>query len=238
MRKLDKIVWQEYPYTDLLKDYAEMITKTIKNHRKVINSFISSHKIRNSSILSNRFLLTKTAQNCLNFLTKKEESDLKQKFNHGNISELLVDVLRIIYILLDKDPNTVKTERLMDNMISNIYNEYGVDNLSKICLNLILESLLFKLVSDYRQGEVILQKRQIRLIKEIVEKNKNVLNYGFVLQQSKAASYITFFLIELYDYYNLKTEDGVDVFDVRNKNIEVERLEKQLCILRNHIYIK
>ena len=98
--------------------------------------------------------------------------------------------------------------------------------------------MLFKLISDYRQGVVILQQRQIRLINKIIENNRNLLNYGIVLQHSKAASYITFFLIEICDYYNLKTEDGVDVFDVRNKSIEMERLEKQQCILRNHIHIK
>ena len=135
MRTLDKLVWQEYPNIELLNDYSDMIRQKIHSNRKAINSFISLHNIRNPSILRNRFQLTKTAQNCLNFLTKQEESDLKQKFMERNISGLLVDIFRILYILLDKDPNTVKVEQLMDNMISNIYNKYGADNLSKYLFN-------------------------------------------------------------------------------------------------------
>ena len=135
MRTLDKLVFTEYPYIELMNDYSIIIRQKIKHLRKNINSFISLHNIRNTSLLSNRFQLTKTAQNCLNFLTKQEEGRLQHKFREENNSEILVDIIRIIYILLDKDPEDFLVEKLMENMIDNILVEYGVDSLSKFFIN-------------------------------------------------------------------------------------------------------
>ena len=70
-----------------------------------------------------------------------------------------------------------------------------------------------------------------------VNKNEKKYNFYKCLFFSEFIQF-TFFLIEIYNYFNLKTEDGVVVFDVRNKNFEIDELEKELSILQFHLHNK
>jgi hypothetical protein len=65
--------------------------------------------------------------------------------------------------------------------------------------------------------------------------DKNLLDYATVMKLNKAAAFLTFIVKEVYEYLNLKTDDGALIFDVRNKYFEVEVLKKDLDSLNTHL---
>jgi hypothetical protein len=90
----------------------------------------NSSTLKNDSLLYSKFHLSKTAQNCLSFITKKEE---KIFYERGLEEGRIISIIRIIYILLDEkiESEGFTNEFLIENLINKIYRGLEVDSLSK-----------------------------------------------------------------------------------------------------------
>lgn len=86
-----------------------------------------------------------------------------------------------------------------------------------------------------RQQKLSFSRKQYEKINQIVDLDKGVLNYGIVIKLNKAAAFLTFVTKEIYDYINMKSDDGAMIFDVRNKYIEVKEFKKQLDVLNSRL---
>jgi cell division protein FtsI/penicillin-binding protein 2 len=132
-RRMNKCVSREYPHSKLLTDYLGFLKQIIPKSEKEIKLFILSHHVSDENLLKTRFKLSKTAQNCLNFLTKQEEDELLQLFNQNKseIPALLISIIKIIYILINYDYTNIPNNMLLDNIYTNIFKQFNVDRLSK-----------------------------------------------------------------------------------------------------------
>lgn len=132
---MDRTLQKEYPLAKIYKDYSLMIQNKIRKTENEINSFVLSHAISEKNLLQERFKLSKTAQNCLNFITSKEEENLTQLFyDNGEVPYLLVNIVKIIYILIDRDYCKLPDSELMKNLVTNIFPEFNVNKLSKLLI--------------------------------------------------------------------------------------------------------
>ena len=97
--------------------------------------------------------------------------------------------------------------------------------------------MLFKLLHTIENKN--LKESQISSLINIVNSDENILNYETMLRFGKAAAYLTFFIKEVYEFWNVNSEDRQLIFQIRSKNLEVENLKKEKdnldCILKKHI---
>jgi hypothetical protein len=60
-----------------------------------------------------------------------------------------------------------------------------------------------------------------------------------MLQYGNAAAYLTFFLKEVYEFWNVNSEERQLIFQIRSKNLDVENLKKEKdnldYIIKKHI---
>ncbi len=63
---------------------------------------------------------------------------------------------------------------------------------------------------------------------DIIQTNPNVLASHFLIKQNRSVSYMTFFLKEIFDYFSLKTSDGMLVYKLRNIRNEVQMLTQRI----------
>lgn len=83
--------------------------------------------------------------------------------------------------------------------------------------------------------EYVTLKKEIDDVKyskllEIIQNNPNVLASHFLMKQNRSVSYMTFFLKEIFDYFSLKTSDGMLVYKIRNIHDEINRLTQRILM--------
>jgi len=130
-RNLDNSVVKELSLKEIIKDYSQLLqSKSDKLKNEIKNLLRNSSSLKHDPLLYRKFTLSKTAQNCLSFITKKEEKSFYEK---GLEDERIVSIIRIIYILLDEinESEDFTREILIENLIDKIYRDLKVDSLSK-----------------------------------------------------------------------------------------------------------
>jgi hypothetical protein len=63
---------------------------------------------------------------------------------------------------------------------------------------------------------------------QIFQKNPNVLASHYLIKQNRSVSYMTFFLKEIFDYFSLKTSDGMLVYKLRNIQNVINKLTQKI----------
>lgn len=77
--------------------------------------------------LDKTFKLNKTSTNSLNFVNKDQEKGLLAKPN----PDLILDVIRFIYIVLNEDYSGLEGNSIIENLFDKIYTKYNITSLSK-----------------------------------------------------------------------------------------------------------
>lgn len=95
-----------------------------------LNKYLNKHcsNLEIEKLLSNCFAPSKTAQNCLNFITKTEEDTLQ------NIQEIncdIVNMIKLIYLMINENFDNISNEDLVSNLFLEILPSHNVDSLSK-----------------------------------------------------------------------------------------------------------
>jgi hypothetical protein len=75
-----------------------------------------------------------------------------------------------------------------------------------------------KEINDLKYGKLL----------EIFQKNPNVLASHYLIKHNRSVSYMTFFLKEIFDYFSLKTSDGMLVYKLRNIQNLINKLAKKI----------
>jgi hypothetical protein len=223
---LNKTVHEKYSVKDVVRDYSHLIADKINKSEEYFKNFFLKNP-ENEILLNRGFRPSKTAQNCLNFITKNDESNLPLDVD-ANSSEEIANIFKIIYILLKQNPNKVKNEMLVENLFNKIMVNLKIQNLSKNYI-LILETLFLNIICH----NLTLNTEQYTKIIEIIEMNKQILNSAYVLRFNKIASYITFIIKEIYDYITLRTEDGLLLLNLKKKYHELKKMRDFLKKINN-----
>ena len=114
--------------------------------------------------------------------------------------------------------------QLVENLINVIYPKYGVKDLKALLLSFSNGKNTFKM-----------NKEKFKLMEDLVKRSPKILSNIDIGKINRPVSYMIFYLREIYEFFNLKTEDGVYYFELKEKNeilkkkkAEIERLLKLL----------
>ena len=72
------------------------------------------------------FAASKTATNGLTFITKEEENNLIKREQSNEV----LNIFRCIYIIINENYEEIPTNKLIENLISNIFQNRKIENLS------------------------------------------------------------------------------------------------------------
>lgn len=108
-----------------MRDYKKLIEQKIKAEEAYLSQLATP---RTEQLINQDFKLSKTAQNCLNFITKQDEIDLT---NTNQIHPDLIEIIKIVYILIKEDYTKIGYNALISHLISQILPKKRVTCLSK-----------------------------------------------------------------------------------------------------------
>jgi hypothetical protein len=78
-----------------------------------------------------------------------------------------------------------------------------------------------------------IEDHRCQSIFDILKINPKVLSATDYIKINRCVSYMTFMLKEKWEFFSLKTSDGVYIFKLRKILQEKNKLEEKLVILRN-----
>lgn len=174
------------------------------------------------------FAPSKTASNGLNFITKEEENNLIKKEQSNEV----LNIFRCIYIIINENYEGIPSNKIIENLLLNIFHKRKIENLSKEHLK--AEYLFFNTFPG--NLNVFTQSQHESLLK-LQQDNPKLLNSSDLLKMSRSVSYMTFILKEVFDYLNMKTSDGTFIYMIRTARktnpLIKEKIDKLQIVLNN-----
>lgn len=164
-------------------------------------------------------------------ITKEDELALCKRPQAREI----LNIFTALYVILNENPYAVPTRDLVVNMIKVLLNKYEVDSISKYWLIIYSFTPLGNLLLDIIPKKAIVTDQQMDLLMEIKEGSPNILISSEIAKISKAASYISFVLQELYDYIFVQYSDGTTLYQVKKAIKEGTIIEEKIAFLQNYL---
>jgi len=106
---------------NIIKEQEELFNST----SNLFNKYKNDSQVE--SLINKVFAPSKTAQNGLNFVTKDEEINLSKK----DQPEEILNIFRLIYILVNHEYSALPTNKLIENLLTNILPKNNIDCLKK-----------------------------------------------------------------------------------------------------------
>ena len=216
---LSKELYNLFDTKEIISDLIEYYEKKIKK----INNNINKYDI---NIINKSFTPRKTGLNSLNFITKNEEQRLINEMQHDYVFK----IFKIILILLNEHNNPVLNDKENENnskifeyVFNDIYKKYNVNNIKDLFIKSFVDKI--PLISD----------AQFEKINAIITEVPELLSPSTLLAYNRNVSYLTFFLNELYNYLNLKTNDDVYYYKIRNDYFELEQYINKINNLKTYL---
>lgn len=134
----------------------------------------------------------------------------------------IINLFKILFIIMNEDYSGYEEEKLVECFMTHILKKYNVENLS---INYYeLESLFLNKVVK----QISLTVEQMDKIHKIIHDYPKVLQSTEILRMNRGASFMSFIVKEIVDYFSTKTEDGVYVGNIRRLYLKYQQvLEKQ-----------
>lgn len=212
-----KELYNLFDTKEIINDLIEYYEKKIKK----INNTINKYDI---NIINKPFTPRKTGLNSLNFITKNEEQRLINEMQHDYVFK----IFKIILILLNEHNNPVLNDnennsKIFEYVFDDIYKKYNVNNIKDLFIKSFVDKI--PLISD----------TQFEKINQIITEVPELLSPSTLLAYNRNVSYLTFFLNELYNYLNLKTDDDVYYYKIRNDYLELEKYINKINNLKTYL---
>ena len=187
---------------ELIYNYNKLGNKNLKNN---VNSQYDIEKINNPFKPSERSI------NSLNFIDKEEENKLINELQHPFIT----DYFKLILILLNEKNN--ENKNIFEFIFKDLLEKYKVKNIKSLLLN------------NFVNSEIIINDEQFNSLQKMIMIKPDLLSPATLLRYNRAVAYSAFFLKDLFNYLNLKTEDGMYYYKLRTglqKNEFEEKINK------------
>lgn len=124
--RCNRLINRSYKSIDILIDYKRLIEQNIITEEKYLLNCPRTEKLVNQN-----FKPSKTAQNCLNFITKKDELELiNTSLQHPD----LIDIFKIILILIKEDYAKIGIHKIPNYLFSQKMPQLKIDSLSKFLI--------------------------------------------------------------------------------------------------------
>ena len=187
---------------ELIYNYNKLGNKNLKNN---VNSQYDIEKINNPFKPSERSI------NSLNFIDKEEENKLMNELQHPFIT----DYFKLILILLNEKNN--ENKNIFEFVFKDLLEKYKAKNIKSLLLN------------NFVNSEIIINDEQFNSLQKMIMIKPDLLSPATLLRYNRAVAYSAFFLKDLFNYLNLKTEDGMYYYKLRTglqKNEFEEKINK------------
>ena len=213
---MSKELYFKFNIKDVINDYILYYEKQIQKINDVVNKY-------DKNIINKPFSPRKTGINSLNFITKNEEKRLMSETQH----EYVVKIFKVILILLNEYKNDIfengeNEKNIFEFFFNDIYSKFNVDNIKDLFIKNFVDKI--PLISD----------EQFKLICDIVNSTPGMLSPTTLLNYNRNVSYLTFFLSELYNYLNLKNNDNVYYYEVRNDYQKLNEYSDRINKLKSY----
>ena len=213
VQKLHLMLNSKELYNNL--DKNKLILELIEYYNKLSNKNIKNKNNLEYDIekINKPFKPSELSINSLNFIDKDEENKLMNEIQHPYI----IEYFKLILILL-KEKND-------DN--NNIFQFFFKDLLPKYKANNI--KTLF--IKNFVNNGIIIDDEQFNSIQKIILVKPDLLSPATLLRYNRAVAYSSFFLKDLLNYLNLKTEDGKYYYKLR-ENLPTNEYQEKINKLK------
>ena len=199
----------------LLDDKKTEVQKKANEIEKFLNNYGDLN-----SYLTKEFSLTKKAINSIQFFKQKEEEEILKM---PEIPKEVGIILKCIYYIIDENfDENMGNKELFENMLKNVLTRNEDKSFKSLLVNYCNQNKYLNLT-----------KEKFDKINNIINDNNTVLNMIAMTKMCRPISLFCFLLKEVYDYINLKTLDGQFYFDLRMKNVELQKYKDFLYLIDN-----
>lgn len=122
-------IYKSFSFKKLVKHHRVTLEEKIITAKRVLTDELNENANISYDSLEINFKASRTAINNLNFISKKNSDSLKEL----KIEDpLLVDLIKLIYILSNESFKQIKKEKLLVNLHEKIFPKLKIDHISKI----------------------------------------------------------------------------------------------------------
>jgi hypothetical protein len=73
-----------------------------------------------------------------------------------------------------------------------------------------------------------MDEERFNQLNSLIKNNPKILSSPDLLKINRCVSYMTFILKETFEYFNLKAQDGVLIFTLRNEKNKIQKLKDKV----------
>ena len=199
VQKLNLMINSKELYNNL--DKKKLISEFISNYYKLGNKNLKNKTSQEYDIekISIPFSPSQLSINSLNFIDKEEENKLINELQHPYITEYF----KLILVLLNEKFGT--NNNILEFFFKDILQKYKAKNIKSLLIN------------NFVNDNIIINDDQFNAIQKMIMVKPDLLSPATLFRYNKAVAYSAFFLKDLLQYLNLKTEDGKYYYQLRAK---------------------
>ena len=191
-------------------DKKNLISELIINYAKLGNKNLQKENKSGYDIVKVKSLFNpkKRSLNSLNFLDKEEENKLMNELQHPYIT----DYFKLILILLNEKND--KNKNIFEFFFKDILQKYNAKDIKNL------------FIKNFVNSEIVINDEQFNMIQKMIMIKPDLLSPATLLRYNRAVAYSAFFLKDLFNYLNLKTDDGKYYYQLRINSPKNEYQEK------------
>ena len=211
IQKLNLFINSKELYENLNKN--KLILELIDYYNKLGNKNLKSKVNSEYDIekINKPFNPSELSINSLNFIDKEEENKLMTELQHP----LITDYFKLILILLNEKNN--ENKNIFEFVFKDLLEKYKTKNFKNL------------LLKNFVNSKIIIDDEQFNSIQKMVMIKPDLLSPSTLLRYNRVVAYSAFFLKDLFNYLNLKTDGGKYYYKLRTglpKNEYEEKINK------------
>ena len=189
---------------ELIDNYHKLGNKNLKNK---INFEYDIAKIRCP------FKPCERSINSLNFIDKEEENKLINELQHPYITEYFKFILALLNEKNDENKN------ISEFFFKDLLEKYKAKNIKNL------------LIKKFVNNEIIINDEQFNSLQKMIMIKHDLLSPATLFRFNRAVAYSAFFVKDLFNYLNLKTNEGKYYYKLR-KNLPKNEYEEKINKLK------
>ena len=146
--------------------------------------------------------------NSLDFIDKEEENKLMNELQHPYI----IDYFKLILILLNEKND--KNKNIFEFFFKDLLQKHNAKDIKNL------------FIKNFVNSEILINDEQFNMIQKMIMIKPDLLSPATLLRYNRAVAYSAFFLKDLFNYLNLKTDDGKYYYQLRINSTKNEYQEK------------
>ena len=192
----------------------------IKSKINELESFLNNYGDLENYI-SKEFAPSKTAQNSLLFVKRDE---IEKIIKSGNIQKEINNIFKILFYIFDIPfDEDLKDEELLNYFVSEVFDKNDIKDLKS------LESNYFANHKDLN-----ISREKCEKINAIISSDEKVISSVDIAKICRNISYCTLLIRECHEYLNIKTLDGVPIYELKEKYKLLQEYKNELAKMENN----